>query len=125
MIRELERRQDQLIQEKKLSSLGVLTSGIAHQLNNPPQQHLHLLPDTHRRTHPVRSGVCGQNAAQYLARGVARRRDIVKGLLEFARAKDFRLQRVPLDEVAAKAFRLVSSQMPCLHHLDQTHSDRT
>ena len=35
MIRELERRQGQLLQERKMSSLGVLTSGIAHQLNNP------------------------------------------------------------------------------------------
>lgn len=35
MISELERRQDQLVQTKKLASLGILTSGIAHQLNNP------------------------------------------------------------------------------------------
>lgn len=35
MLVELEHRQNQLVQEKKLASLGVLTSGIAHQLNNP------------------------------------------------------------------------------------------
>jgi len=35
MVEELERRQDQLVQGKKMSSLGVLTAGIAHQLNNP------------------------------------------------------------------------------------------
>ncbi len=35
MIVELDKRQNQLLQEKKLASLGVLTSGIAHQLNNP------------------------------------------------------------------------------------------
>ena len=35
MVAELEKRQDQLVQGKKMSSLGVLTAGIAHQLNNP------------------------------------------------------------------------------------------
>ena len=35
MIAELTKRQDQLVREKKLSSIGVLTSGVAHQLNNP------------------------------------------------------------------------------------------
>lgn len=111
MTGELERRQDQLIQEKKLSSLGVLTSGIAHQLNNPLNNistSCQILIEEHGECDPAFSEKMLRNIQQE----VLRARDIVKGLLEFSRAKDFSLKPVPLDEVVAKAFRLVSSQIP-------------
>jgi len=111
MTRELGRRQDQLIQEKKLSSLGVLTSGIAHQLNNPLNNistSCQILIEEQNECDPVFAARMLRNIQQE----VLRARDIVKGLLEFARAKDFSLKPAPLDEVVAKAFRLVSSQIP-------------
>ncbi|GFK94589.1 Sensor kinase CckA [Fundidesulfovibrio magnetotacticus] len=111
MTRELERRQGQLIQEKKLSSLGVLTSGIAHQLNNPLNNistSCQILIEEHRECDPEFSARMLGNIQQE----VLRARDIVKGLLEFSRAKDFSLKPAHLDEVVAKAFRLVSSQAP-------------
>lgn len=111
MTRELERRQDQLIQEKKLSSLGVLTSGIAHQLNNPLNNistSCQILIEEHKECDPAFSDRMLGNIQQE----VLRARDIVKGLLEFSRAKDFSLKPVSLEDVVTKAFRLVSSQIP-------------
>ncbi len=88
MVTELERRQDQLVQAKKLSSLGVLTSGVAHQLNNPLNNISTscqiLLEDLDQlETDFVRRVLTN------VEQEVARARDIVKGLLEFSRAKEF------------------------------------
>jgi signal transduction histidine kinase len=111
MTRELKRRQDQLVQEKKLSSLGVLTSGIAHQLNNPLNNistSCQILLEEHGQCDPAFAARMLGNISQE----VLRARDIVKGLLEFSRAKDFSLKPTPLAAVVAGAFRLVSSQVP-------------
>jgi len=43
---------------------------------------------------------------------VDRARDIVKGLLEFARAKEFTLKATPLKTVVDRTLRLISSQVP-------------
>lgn len=111
MTRELKRRQEQLIQEKKLSSLGVLTSGIAHQLNNPLNNistSCQILIEEQGECDPAFAAKMLGNIQQE----VLRARDIVKGLLEFSRAKDFSLKPVALADVVANAFRLVSSQVP-------------
>jgi signal transduction histidine kinase len=111
MTRELKRRQEQLIQEKKLSSLGVLTSGIAHQLNNPLNNistSCQILIEEQGACDPAFAAKMLGNIQQE----VLRARDIVKGLLEFSRAKDFSVKPVRLADVVANAFRLVSSQVP-------------
>ncbi|SMC27368.1 Signal transduction histidine kinase [Desulfacinum hydrothermale DSM 13146] len=111
MVTELERRQDQLVQAKKLSSLGVLTSGVAHQLNNPLNNISTscqiLLEDLDQLDEDFIRRVL-TNVEQE----VARARDIVKGLLEFSRAKEFTIVPTNLNEVVAKTVRLISSQVP-------------
>ena len=43
---------------------------------------------------------------------VYRARDIVKGLLEFSRVREFSLKPVPLEDVVKRSIRLISSQVP-------------
>ncbi|GAB6124715.1 sensor histidine kinase [Humidesulfovibrio idahonensis] len=111
MIAELQKRQDQLVREKKLSSLGVLTSGVAHQLNNPLNNistSCQILIEEGQEVEPAFSRKLLGNIDQE----VARARDIVKGLLEFSRAKDFERKPTSLAEVVERSVRLVSSQVP-------------
>ena len=96
MICELESSQNQLVQEKKLASLGVLTAGIAHQLNNP-------LNNIFTSCQLLReSGAHGGDAGfpaemlRNIHQEVLRARDIVRGLLDFARQSDFSLKPVAL-----------------------------
>ncbi len=111
MTGELQKRQDQLVREKKLASLGVLTSGVAHQLNNPLNNistSCQILMEEGDEADPVFARRLLGNIDQE----VARARDIVKGLLEFSRAKDFERKPTVLAEVVERSVRLISSQVP-------------
>ena len=111
MVGELEKRQDQLVQAKKMSSLGVLTAGIAHQLNNP----LNNISTSCQ----ILLEELNQSDVEFLRKmltnveqEVNRARDIVKGLLEFSRVREFALKSIPLEDVVRRSIRLISSQVP-------------
>jgi len=111
MVGELEKRQDQLLQAKKLASLGTLTSGVAHQLNNP----LNNISTSCQ----ILLEELGQAEQEFLRKmltnieqEVYRARDIVRGLLEFARVKEFCLAPAPLSQVVERSVSLISSHVP-------------
>ena len=112
MVRELETRQNQLVQARKLSSLGTLTSGIAHQLNNPLNNistscQILLEESSSRDAEPFASKLL-HNIEQETNRA----RDIVKGLLEFSRHQEFSIAPTNLYETVETAIKLISSQLP-------------
>jgi signal transduction histidine kinase len=111
MISELEKRQDQLLQAKKLSSLGTLTSGIAHQLNNPLNNistSCQILLEEFDKSDAQFSHRMLTN----IEHEVHRARDIVRGLLEFAREREFCLAPTELSKVAERSVKLISSHVP-------------
>ena len=118
MAAELEKRHAMLLQEKKLASLGVLTSGVAHQLNNPLNNisvGCQLLGED---VNDARLGVRPMPAAADVAAQldeiqaeVVRARDIVRGLLDFARDRPFTVARHELAEVVGRAVALVRHDM--------------
>ncbi|SIN75317.1 sensor histidine kinase [Halodesulfovibrio marinisediminis] len=111
MVAELENRQTQLVQAQKLSSIGTLSAGIAHQVNNP----LNNISTSAQILQEVLSDSADSFQKKLLHNiesETLRARDIVKGLLEFARHTDLCMQVVTLSEVVGKAVSLVSSQVP-------------
>ncbi len=111
MIQELEKRQEQLVQARKLASLGTLASGIAHQLNNPLNN---ISTSCQIAIEEIQGGDTNllQRMLNNISQEVHRARDIVRGLLEFSRTKEFELLPIPLKSVVEKSVRLISSQVP-------------
>ncbi len=111
MIAELEKRQDQLVQSKKLSSIGILASGIAHQLNNPLNNistscQIVLEEFDHAEPEFLRKMLTN------IEQEVYRARDIVRGLLDFSRVREFALRPTSLKEVTQRSVSLISSHFP-------------
>ena len=111
MVRELERRQNQLVQSKKLSSIGTLTAGVAHQLNNPLNN---ISTSCQIATDELASGDTELlvRMLKNIDQETLRARDVVKGLLEFSRVQEFSLRPSQLSDLAKRAVRLVQSQVP-------------
>ncbi|MGE5255445.1 MAG: sensor histidine kinase, partial [Hyphomicrobiales bacterium] len=111
MIAELEKRQEQLVQAQKLSSIGIMASGIAHQLNNPLNNistSLQILSEEFGHGDPDFSKRLLSNCLLEILRA----QEIVKGLLEFSRQREFALRTTQLSDVVERALRLISSQVP-------------
>jgi signal transduction histidine kinase len=111
MVKELERRQDQLVQSQKLSSIGTLTAGVAHQLNNPLNNistSCQIAVDDFDAGDPALIKQMLSNIEQETYRA----RDVVQGLLEFSRSKEFKLHAANLQNVVKRSVLLVKSQVP-------------
>jgi signal transduction histidine kinase len=111
MVKELGRRQDQLVQSQKLSSIGTLTAGIAHQLNNPLNNistSCQIAVDDFDTGDPELIKQMLENIEQETFRA----RDVVKGLLEFSRVKEFKLHPANLQNVVDVSVKLVKSHVP-------------
>lgn len=111
MSNDLAEQQEQLFQAKKLSSIGTLASGTAHQINNP----LNNISTSCQLALSELEGKDFPFAVKMLEtinQETQRAGEIVKGLLEFSRAQTFSMQPYPLAEVVQKVKLLVASEVP-------------
>jgi signal transduction histidine kinase len=113
MVVELENRQDQLVRAQKLSSIGSLSSGIAHQLNNP----LNNISTSGRilteelQNHPATTDIT-YRMLHNIDTETMRARDIVRGLLDFCRPAELDIAPCPLSVTVDAAIQLAAGQLP-------------
>jgi PAS domain S-box-containing protein len=107
----LKKRSEQLLQARKLASLGVLTSGVAHEINNP-------LNNISTSIQIVLEELEEDNIEFKRDRlleaekEVERARNIVRSLLEFSRDKSLSFQRVQFIHLVKKAISLIKGELP-------------
>jgi len=109
MIHELSIKQEQLVQSRKMAAVGTLTSGIAHELNNPLNNISisteAMLMDTGDYTEEQKKKMLNDIFTQ-----VERASSTVRNLLDFTRAEQFRMELIAVRKLIDSSLRLVANE---------------
>jgi two-component system NtrC family sensor kinase len=110
MIHELEVHQEQLVQSRKIAAVGTLTSGIAHELNNPINNIVltaeALQEDFQHLSQEEALGLIHDILVQS-----ERASEIVKGLLDFSRAEHPEFVALSINAIVQDTLKLVRNQL--------------
>ncbi len=110
MSEELGHREEQIIQSKKLASLGILTAGVAHEITNP-LNNISMIAQTYDELYPQLSE---QDRLEFMLKVDAetdRIRKIVKNLLDFSKPKDANPKEADINDVIHKTLTLVQNMI--------------
>lgn len=110
MSEELKVREEELIQSKKLASLGILTAGVAHELTNP-LNNISMIAQTYEEVYEKLGSSEKIEFMRKIESETERIRDIVKNLLDFSKPKEASLAEADLNEVVRKSLRLVQNML--------------
>lgn len=120
MIREIEVKQDQLIQSHKVAAIGLLTSGIAHDLNNPINNinitAEYILENFDELSSEEKKRLLGEIMQQG-----DRSSSTVKELLHFTRAKPEALEKLRITNVIDDTLKLLQNQLNLNKIIVQKH----
>ena len=110
MSEELAHREEQIIQSKKLASLGILTAGVAHEITNP-LNNISMIAQTYEELYAKLSE---KDRIEFMGKVDAeteRIRKIVKNLLDFSKPKDANPKEEDINAVIQKTLTLVQNMI--------------
>jgi signal transduction histidine kinase len=111
MVVQLRHNNEQLVQTEKLTALGTLTSGVAHELNNPLNNISTSCQILLEEMDP-RASSYHRELLTAVDEQVEKARDIVGSLLEFARQREFELRPEDLRTVVEESLKLIRGEIP-------------
>lgn len=118
MTHQLSETQRQLYQSDKLASVGRLAAGVAHEINNPLTGVLTYSSYMLKR---VNGDAEMKEDLEVIVRETKRCREIVKGLLDFARQSPPEKRPTDLNEIIHRATRILQNQFSLQHIELVTH----
>jgi two-component system NtrC family sensor kinase len=101
----LERSQEQLVHSEKLSALGQLVAGVAHELNNPLSA---VLGNAYLAESKVADPLV-QRHIKGIREGAERAAQIVRNLLQFARKLTSSREDIEIDQLVERVLTLVAN----------------
>ena len=108
---ELNKQSNQLLQAKKMASLGILTAGVAHELNNPLNNISTCIQIVLEELEEDNIDF-KRNRLLEAEKQVERAKGIVKALLEFSHEKSLSIKRVRFKDLVKEAMNQIKGQLP-------------
>ncbi len=110
MVEALEQKQEELIQSKKMASIGTFSSGIAHEINNP-LNNISLSTDTLLEEFDSLEKDETKEILDDIMEQTERASKIVKNLLDFSRAQSSDTQALYIDFILHKTTSLIENEL--------------
>jgi two-component system NtrC family sensor kinase len=107
---ELKNREEEIIQSKKLASLGILTAGVAHELRNP-LNNISMVAQNFIEMHDSLSREQRIELMNRVEEETKRIEEIVKNLLDFAKPKVANLEEADINRTVRKAVNLMQNTL--------------
>lgn len=113
MLKELSRREKEVVQSKKLAALGTLVAGAAHEINNPISN---IVSSAEILKEEMEDGELDQEFAKEMVDQIIdqsdRAKKIIWSLLEFSREKELHYEEVKISSLLDETVSLLSVPVP-------------
>ncbi len=103
-------KEKELYQSKKLASIGILTSGVAHELTNP-LNNISMIAQTYTEMYDMLSREDRIKFMNTVEGETERIKEIVKNLLDFSKPKEANLKEADINAVIQNTLRLVQNML--------------
>ncbi len=110
MAEELRRREQEIVQSKRLASIGILVAGVAHELNNP-LNNISMIAQTYGEVYDHLAKEQRIAFMEQILEQTERLRVTIKNLLDYSKPKQQHLEEKQLSQVVQKTLSLVRNML--------------